>query len=757
MPTDEELVARDVIALKELNTSLVALSKSLDDLPKTIKYTSSQLTSLIQGYTEQISKLKEENYASLSPDDRNAINNLQLAIGKLYGLASKSLKSEKSRHTKDQRTQNIRSLETLLDALLTASARDKSYADQTLNKSVHMPKSYRKIHTGRSSAEKPITDNTATKETEIRAKEYSKSTKELAKSFTTLSKNFLQSMRVQPASSRRIDAPEEDETDDVDKSITTFDRLYRGFAMFSDALVSFNGAVVSFTSAMGSAFSSIMSGFADLLTGDPISGVVSMIQGMSTMMTAALDFVSSMLDSFSSILSSLIEPTKHNDDTDSTGGLMKILGSIVSMILSIISSIITVAMQAIQSAFQMFASTLQAIFKIIKKIALTSPVIKAILELLNLAFTLFFMPFMNSFALVLLPYVIDLLDWTITNGQKYAELGRELGETFAALITADNGILVKVTDLATKFIEGFAPDFMKIMKGQNENGGLLGFAKAFTDALINNKDKIIDFLEKGLEAFKAMVDAGFLDKFLEFGTNVMKWMEKNADDIVQITSGILNGLLKISEFFVGLVGGSDKEQGDYSDETSAVSTGDESVQNKLNQDRYKNDAGVQYFNPNNVTAENARDRVSTKWGSNVVKKKAKEYGVSEDYIRNMTYEQYVAMVNGIPVSDLPYRKALTDSSGSSDDGIAASVDISDIMNSVARAAKGGKFTLNGGVPVLAGEGGEGEYKLSETELKEIGKDTTVSVQVNGTILSKMDFKEAVRRSVTDISTKSYYR
>jgi hypothetical protein len=66
-------------------------------------------------------------------------------------------------------------------------------------------------------------------------------------------------------------------------------------------------------------------------------------------------------------------------------------------------------------------------------------------------------------------------------------------------------------------------------------------------------------------------------------------------------------------------------------------------------------------------------------------------------------------------------------------------------------------TYNGGIPVLAGEAGEGEYKLSEKELKEIGKDTTVTVQYYGSVMSTGDFKQLVRNTVSDVSNKSYFR
>lgn len=759
MATDDELIARDVIAIKELQVSISDLNKSIKQMPDFFKKNNQDILDYLEKYSSVIASLKDQNYSGLSNDDKLAIDGMQRLLARLNFRLQVALKRESSKHTDNQDQSYIANLKRTLDQLVTASARDKAYADQTRDKNVKMPDRIRNIFgigSGKLGSYK--VDDTATQESEQRAKDYRDQYAGVSKSFSQMAKEFVKSFKIKPAKVTRMETP--DENFDSKQGLSTFDYLYKGFALFGDAIVRFNGAIVGFTAALGSAFSSIMSGFADLLTGDPISGVVGMIQGMSTMMTSAMNFVSSMLDSFASIFSSLLEPAKHND-TDSAGGLLKILGSIVTIILSIISSIISVAMQAIQSAFQMFTTTLQAIFKIVKKIASTSPIIKAILELLNLAFTLFFMPFMNSFALVLLPYVIDLLDWTITNGQKYTELGAELGETFKELITADDGILESVKSLATTFIEDFAPDFKQIMTGEDGRSGLLGFAQAFTSVLIDNKQNIIDFLDKGLDAFKAMVDAGFLDTFLQFGSDVMEWMSKNATNIVSVTSAILNGLLKVSEFFIGLVGGEEDttpastENANSGYNSSVMSEGDQSLiaKQSYTNANTKNDAGVNYFRPENVTAQNAGDAVSTKWSDSTVRRKAREFGVSEDYIRNMNYEQYVALVNGMAVNDLPWRQTTT----TEIDGSVSPIDINDLLDQVATAAQGGKFAFTGGIPVIAGEGGQGEYKLSESELEEIGKDTTVAVHINGTILSKLDFKEAVRRSVTDISTKSYYR
>ena len=59
--------------------------------------------------------------------------------------------------------------------------------------------------------------------------------------------------------------------------------------------------------------------------------------------------------------------------------------------------------------------------------------------------------------------------------------------------------------------------------------------------------------------------------------------------------------------------------------------------------------------------------------------------------------------------------------------------------------------------MLAGEANESEFRLSEKELKEIGKDTTVVVHYNGSIMSTGDFKQLVRATVSDVSNKSYFR
>lgn len=643
-----------ILALQELNSNLKSLSKQLNKMPSLFV----QLNSDLKKYTSALSDAQGD-YSKLNPSEQDAINKINDTLASINKLVIKEEKKENRRAQKSGTAPDktaMDSLKKITNAVITSSGYLRAYL-KSAPKDAQVPRAKglgRREDTSRASR--------------IGA-EIHKTQSDVPKLALTLAKKLIPSLR--PTANKSLNQPVA--SDSGADGISKFDVLSKSFSMFGSGLISFNSAIATFVGAMGSAYSAVAEGFGNILD-SPLSSVVSAMNGMTQMVTSSMSFISSILETMSGIISSLITPVK---DDEGGGGLSKGIGAIASTILGIITSIITIAIQAIQSGFQIFASTLQAVFKIVKKIALTSPIVKAILDLLNLAFTLFFMPFMNSFALVLLPYVLDLLNWAVENGNKYAELGATLGESFSSLLNSDSGILEKVKAIATKFIEDFLPKFLELLPD------LMDFAVDFVKNILNNSQDIIDFLESGFDAFSAMLDAGILKSFLKLGVDVMNWLGSNAPSLVKLIASVLEGVLRIATFFGKFTGA------------------DQSDLEKIDIDSISKEAGDM------ASALEKINNTSTKDG--------------EEGDAPTTLQEALEAMN------------------------------------TPKASAGGKFAYNGGIPVIAGEGGEGEYKLSETELKEIGKDTTVAVQFNGQILSKSDFKTTVRRTLTDVSKTSYYR
>lgn len=431
----------------------------------------------------------------------------------------------------------------------------------------------------------------------------------------------------------------------------------------ADGMSSLNNSIGNFAGALGSAYSTMMDAMGNFLD-NPFESMIGVMSGMSRMISASFSTISNILDTAVNFLSSIFEATSGAGKKDGSG-VSSAIGGVVSSLVGVISSIVSMAVQAIEAGFNIFASTLTSIMKIVKKIALSSPIMRAILDLLNLAFTLFFMPFMNSFGLVLLPYVLGILNWAVTTGETFSTLGKTLGDSFAGMFTADEGILEQVSTLATSFIEDFLPDILELLPD------LIDFALDFVSEILDNAPDIIDFMKFGFEAFSAMLDAGILPTFLDFGKKVMEWVGKNASDIVVFVMAMMNGLLAIATFFAKFTGGGG----------GAISS---EVSEKIEAS----------------TLTLAQEMEKTTQGTN-------------DSITELTNSTNPVLA--------------------------------------------GSNSLNGGIPVVSSADNTGEYSLSEAELKEVGKDTTVTVQYNGDVLSKNEFKSEVRTVVSDVSNKSYFR
>ena len=453
----------------------------------------------------------------------------------------------------------------------------------------------------------------------------------------------------------------------TEKIQTVATSILNGGQAFINALSEFVGQV-------GQSYSTMMSAFGDILD-SPLQSAIGMIDGLSQAMSQGFKIIGDTIQSVVGAISGIFDSFFKADD-EKGNKKAQIQTALVTSVMNIVTSLLNVVVQSIQQGFNIFASTLQAIFKIVKKVQNQSPIIRQILDLLNLAFTLFFMPFMNQFALTLLEKVVELLDWAVETGDKFASLGGSLLQTLQEGDFKIEDILQAVKNIAEGFVTKFLPSILELIPE------LLNFAIDFASTILENKEDIINFIKVGLQAFTDLLSAGVLTEFLKFGTDTMKWIQNNAGTITKFLATVLNQALNIASFFMGFVGG-----------------GNEDVRKLMD---YKGQLNQQALIDSFAT-----------------------FGMNQDTSDEAIVNQYNEMAQGHSVHQ----------------------------------AQGGKFvkTINGGIPVLAGEANENEYKFSEKELEEIGKDTTVTIQYNGQILSRNDFKEVIRNTVSDISNKSYFR
>lgn len=442
-------------------------------------------------------------------------------------------------------------------------------------------------------------------------------------------------------------------------------------------------------SQMGQAQSTIFSAIGDMLD-DPLNQMLGVMAGLGQTITTALNLVSNIISSVAEGISQIFSVDNKKD-----GGSSKLIGTVVSVIGNFISSLINMVVQQIQAGFQIFTTILTQTFKIIKKIQLSSPVIQAILDLINLAFNLFFMPFMNVFGMMLLDGVVKILNWALEMGPTFQKLGEELLTTLDEQGFSLNDILDDVKDIAVEFVTKYLPQILQLIPPMTE------FALEFVRQILSHSEEIIAFITKGITVFGDMLKGGIIDDFLELGKNVLGWLGDHGLELVDFMKEALNSALGVASFFLGFIGG-------IGDVTSAISNG-----------------------LNNIVAP-----TTPTTGSGLVSK-----------IQNVSY-----VANNWD--------SISQQWGDIFNGIGNFFSGGNLGGNLIHAQSGGKFTnaqYNGGIPILAGEANEAEFKLNEQELREIGKDTTVTIQYNGSILSRSDFKEVVQDIVSDVSNRSHFR
>lgn len=127
----------------------------------------------------------------------------------------------------------------------------------------------------------------------------------------------------------------------------------------------------------------------------------------------------------------------------------------------------------------MAVSIVGTIWKTLKK---SSPILQAISDLFNLAWTLFFMPFGNALGTILLPIMEAVVELAILFNKFSTVLFQPIADAIANIITKISTILLTGLEMLSPFIEGTLL--------------LIGEAVAW---LINNSTPILDLMAEGIK------------------------------------------------------------------------------------------------------------------------------------------------------------------------------------------------------------------------------------------------------------------
>ena len=218
-------------------------------------------------------------------------------------------------------------------------------------------------------------------------------------------------------------------------------------------------------------------------------------------------------------------------------GLGKAAG-VFSAVTGIVGAYLGGVGQSISAGWGIANGLLRSINKATLKIMDTTPIFKTIKDILNLSFTMAFLPAMTLLQGKMLPIFVDLLNSAVKFGQEFAQ---EFLPYVPDLVESFQGVVKHVVDFFANNKEALAqmvagmvallPDMMELQ---------LGLIKLFVD----NRQKILDVADRTIEALQAFTDQGLLDAVLELAGLTV-------DFITTWGVPLAKAAIAIAKFFIG--------------------------------------------------------------------------------------------------------------------------------------------------------------------------------------------------------------
>lgn len=217
-------------------------------------------------------------------------------------------------------------------------------------------------------------------------------------------------------------------------------------------------------------------------------------------------------------------------------GIGKAAG-VFSAITGIVGAYLGGVGQSISAGWSIANGLLRSINKATLKIMDTSPIFKTIKDLLNLSFTMVFLPAMTLLQGKMLPIFVDLLNKAVVFGQQFAQ---EFLPYIPGLVADFQAVVNDVVDFfannKTQLAEmiagmiGLLPDMMKMQ---------LGLIKLFVD----NKDKILEVANKTIDVLSTFIDKKLLDAVLGLADATLEFMKDWGVPLAKAT-------MALAKFFV---------------------------------------------------------------------------------------------------------------------------------------------------------------------------------------------------------------
>ena len=223
-----------------------------------------------------------------------------------------------------------------------------------------------------------------------------------------------------------------------------------------------------------------------------------------------------------------------NKGLSKAGGVL----AAVSAALGIIGAAISAVAGVVSAGFGISTSLLKSLNKITLRILGTSPILETIKNILNLAFTMAFLPAMTLLEGKMLPIFLNLLNTMVKFGSSFTD---DFVKFVPGIVDSFSGVVKYIVEFfrnnSPQLAEMVAdmikllPDMMKMQ---------LGIIELF----VNNKDKILRLADVTIDALSTFIDQGLLDALLKFATMTMEFLSEHGVDMAK-------SVISLAEYIIG--------------------------------------------------------------------------------------------------------------------------------------------------------------------------------------------------------------
>ena len=222
-----------------------------------------------------------------------------------------------------------------------------------------------------------------------------------------------------------------------------------------------------------------------------------------------------------------------NKGLSKAGGVL----AAVSAALGIVGAAIGAVTSTVSAGFSISTSLLKSLNKITLKILGTSPLLETIKNILNLAFTMAFLPAMTLLEGKMLPIFLNLLNTMVKFGSSFTDdfvkfvpdIVGSFSDVVKYIVDFFRKNSPQIAEMVARMIQ-LLPDMMKMQ---------LGIIELF----VNNKDKILQLANYTIETLSKFIDQGLLDSLLTFAKDTMLFISKWGVPMAE-------AVLALADFFV---------------------------------------------------------------------------------------------------------------------------------------------------------------------------------------------------------------